>query len=1040
MLLVSDETGAYDALNRISSWSEIGVGGFAAGEKLPNATHTFVYDANGNIRRSTATYYALNSQGAATGSAATQDYWYKYDSLNRMTTSQGALSGGAISRGTTGVDIVYDNAGNRLYTIAMVSGAAKREDYTYDAANRVTQINSGATLTWTGTNPNAKRSAFSYDLMGRMTLHNDYATNGTSVVYSDSRTLNAKGQVTSESVSTVRGSTTYLAASSYTYGAGASYALGSPLTITTINYENGVQKKTNLTSNSYFWSDGPIQAQIDYTPDTSAPTVVNHTTYNYDRIGGQNQLGQIVINDGRPRTVQFRNDFMGQGIRRDETDNITTAGDPHELWYRFSGREMLYDGNNGTVDTDEATSVTNRTASQGTGAFFNGASSGTSFADSDLAYDSINSYDQGSTGGMYTVRDGDTLASIASSLWGDSSLWYKIAELNGLTADSALPTGMPLLIPVGVIRSTNNATTYKPYDPAEVVGNTMPTAVKPPKSKHNCGVLGQIVMVVIAAVVAIYTAGAYLALTGAGAVGSVGTGVAVVTGTATAATTASVGATSLIAAGAVGGAAGSIVSQAVGVATGIQDKFSWNAVALAAIGGGVGAGLGASGVGGTGWQGAAVRGALGNAIGQGVAVATGLQSKFSWAGVAAAGIGGAVNLHFRNADVFTQIAASTIADAATHSLLEGTDFGDNILAALPNVIGSTIGNAIARDMAGTDFSEQRTSTKGKLLKDWTTPGKHRGGDLPASAIGRPDGDDDPGDVNSIPYSQRNLPYTTGQVDDAPVEEVVVTGHRNINIAHEMTATDLALVQLGRDAYWNNHRARYSAEQQAQFRADLNASAAVDRDFTNRAVIAAGVSVLEGMPLIGDGINVARFISKPTWENFGVAAVGLGAPALAKFGVPAAMAGFRRLSGALEEARAGARTAEEIVEEARPPNVGPVQRGEITTYEDFVDRSVVGDGIEGHELWQHANIREQGLATSRMSTVASKNNPVIALDHDTHVQVSRAQRNFDVSAQTPVENINANAQILRDLNVAPESDIARLQSMAREHAQTHGFWE
>ncbi|MFT3728245.1 MAG: LysM domain-containing protein [Terricaulis sp.] len=384
-----------------------------------------------------------------------------------MTTSQGALSGGAISRGTTGVDIVYDYRGNRLYTIAVVSGTARRDDYVYDAADRVTQIKSGTTLTA----PNTLRSDFSYDLMGRMTLQHDYATNGTSVVYSDSRTLNAKGQVTSESVSTVRGSTTYLAASSYTYGAGASYALGSPLTITTINYENGVQKKTNLTSNSYFWSDGPIQAQIDYTPDTSAPTVVNHTTYNYDRIGGQNQLGQIVINDGRPRTVQFRNDFMGQGIRRDETDNITTAGDPHELWYRFSGREMIYVGNNGTVDTDEATSVTNRTAAQGTGAFFNGASSGTSFADSDLAYNSIDSYDQGSTGGMYTVRDGDTLASIASSLWGDASLWYKIAELNGLTADSALPTGMPLLIPVGVIRSTNNATTYKPYDPAEIVGN-----------------------------------------------------------------------------------------------------------------------------------------------------------------------------------------------------------------------------------------------------------------------------------------------------------------------------------------------------------------------------------------------------------------------------------------------------------------------------------------------------------------------------------------------------------------------------------------
>ncbi|MFT3727111.1 MAG: LysM peptidoglycan-binding domain-containing protein [Terricaulis sp.] len=447
-------------------------------------------------------------------------------------------------------------------------------------------------------------------------------------------------------------------------------------------------------------------------------------------IGGQNQLDQIVINDGRPRTVQFRNDFMGQGIRRDETDNITTAGDPHELWYRFSGREMIYVGNNGTVDTDEATSITNRTASQGTGAFFNGASSGTSFADSDLAYDSIDSYDQGSTGGMYTVRDGDTLASIASSLWGDSSLWYKIAELNGLTADSALPTGMPLLIPVGVVRSTNNATTYKPYDPAEVVGNTMPTAVKPPKSKHNCGVLGQIVMVVIAAVVAIYTAGAAaqffagamnLNAAAITAAGEIATGTAAA-GTVTGASLATLGAAG--AGAAVGGAVGSVVSQVVGVATGIQDKFSWNAVGLAAIGAAAGVGT-AKVIPGTSNFAAAERGMANSAITQGIGVATGMQKKFSWAAVAAAGIGSAAGNEFRHdfgsgiADALgarstdavvaksAQYATSgivamvdAIASAATRTLIEGTDFGDNVLAALPDAIGSTIGNALARGLTG----------------------------------------------------------------------------------------------------------------------------------------------------------------------------------------------------------------------------------------------------------------------------------------------------------------------------------------------------
>jgi len=164
-----------------------------------------------------------------------------------------------------------------------------------------------------------------------------------------------------------------------------------------------------------------------------------------------------------------------------------------------------------------------------------------------------------------------------------------------------------------------------------------------------------------------------------------------------------------VAAGAIGGAAGSIVSQGVGVATGIQSKFDWGAVGLAAIGGGVGAGLGVA-IPGTGFGPTVLRGALGNAITQGIGVATGLQSKFDWASVAAAGVmagvgnlvggqigvGAAGNTAMQN-DILGGVAgmAGMIAGAATRSLISGTDFGDNILAMLPDVIGQTIGNAVA---------------------------------------------------------------------------------------------------------------------------------------------------------------------------------------------------------------------------------------------------------------------------------------------------------------------------------------------------------
>jgi Restriction endonuclease fold toxin 5 len=161
---------------------------------------------------------------------------------------------------------------------------------------------------------------------------------------------------------------------------------------------------------------------------------------------------------------------------------------------------------------------------------------------------------------------------------------------------------------------------------------------------------------------------------------------------------------------AVGAAAGSIVSQAVGVATGIQDKFSWKAVGLSALT----AFLGPVSVGkiaGSAFLGNVVGGALTSAVVQGAAVATGLQSKFDWAGVAVAGItagvGGAIGGAFgKPASTLAAIgqrvvtgAAAAIAGAGARSLATGTEFGDNVIAALPDVVAQTLGNAVADTLA-----------------------------------------------------------------------------------------------------------------------------------------------------------------------------------------------------------------------------------------------------------------------------------------------------------------------------------------------------
>lgn len=108
--------------------------------------------------------------------------------------------------------------------------------------------------------------------------------------------------------------------------------------------------------------------------------------------------------------------------------------------------------------------------------------------------------------------------------------------------------------------------------------------------------------------------------------------------------------------------------------------------------------------------------------------------------------------------------------------------------------------------------------------------------------------------------------------------------------------------------------------------------------------------------------------------------------------------------------------------------------EVTTYDDFRNRSVVGDGLEGHELWQHANLKENGYATTRLSTEASKNNPVIALPHEVHVDVNKAQYSLNAKIQSPLDNINANANILYNHSKIPNNQVDKVLNQVLEHYQ------
>ncbi len=111
----------------------------------------------------------------------------------------------------------------------------------------------------------------------------------------------------------------------------------------------------------------------------------------------------------------------------------------------------------------------------------------------------------------YVVRAGDTLQSIAAQVYGNPSLWFVIADANGLSGAEALKEGMHLKIPNTVQNGRITAETRVLYDEGEIVGSKLPNLKTPPPpqtaqqsaSGDNCAVIGAIILIVFVAIVAI---------------------------------------------------------------------------------------------------------------------------------------------------------------------------------------------------------------------------------------------------------------------------------------------------------------------------------------------------------------------------------------------------------------------------------------------------------------------------------------------------------------------------------------------------------
>jgi LysM repeat protein len=239
-----------------------------------------------------------------------------------------------------------------------------------------------------------------------------------------------------------------------------------------------------------------------------------------------------------------------------------------------------------------------------------------------------------------TVMAGDTLRSIAQRVYGNDSLWYVLASANALTGGETLTAGTTLKVPEVQV-SKNDATTFKPYNPAEVIGSTSPSLdYVPPPPKKSCNVLSvilTIIVVVIVAVVTVYTAGAAAPLLGASvsaataAGGTMAVGAAVLGGAA-GFTWAAIGVAAI--AGAVGSAAGQLASMAFD----LTDKFDWGAVAVGALTSVASMGVGSAVSGGR--AGAAAAEAAAEAAKKAGTAASAFKFGANWAKGAAQAVGG----------------------------------------------------------------------------------------------------------------------------------------------------------------------------------------------------------------------------------------------------------------------------------------------------------------------------------------------------------------------------------------------------------------
>lgn len=557
---------SYDALGRITDVVRRNPDDVvnSDGNKLKNLMFSihYDYDAVSNIRH---IYTSVDFYH--TGHEVVKDYYFTYDANNRMLINKGVLASGEIviteSQGSAMhynangslsdavkyekghektwlysydemgrvKDISYYLDGNqnkniRLQTLKYDDGGHVMEETSYNILNEVSQrtessYENGLLKTQRGFDkPGRERSLvnFNYDVVGN--LH-DYVLEGTLYDLEGNKeqfkTSHTLSYIADDDYKQYEDRASTVARKKRTTGLSRhSYDVNGNLE--SVSDENGINTASYLND-----SREGIRAKKQDSKDTS-----------YLNIGGHAIADIQIDHYSDTQTLEVYTGFTPEG-------SAAKAVRSQGMWSGISKESSAGNVRQGT----------------GIGGFL-ALGSDAVFQDAENVKANVpqNGY------GSYTVHNGDNLKSIALQVYGDASLWYLIADANGLSngderagsatgslekpATGVLQSGAQLAIPAVNDGQHFSSGTHKVYNPNKIIGDTsattpVPPPPPPPPKKHH-SFWKSLVIGVIAFAATIFTAGVAGSLASQGASMAMGMqedinyNSALITGLATAAT------------------------------------------------------------------------------------------------------------------------------------------------------------------------------------------------------------------------------------------------------------------------------------------------------------------------------------------------------------------------------------------------------------------------------------------------------------------------------------------------------------------------